>query len=1007
MALFGAHRAHGDDAERAIRSAIEIREFVEQLGRRLRITVSTHSGVTFGEVVFRRRNLESHTVGDAANLAARLQGEARRAEILVDHRIYQQTRTTFAWEDRGEVAVRNRKQPARVRLVAGVRKRFAKVALGERIELAPLVGRDADLDRLHRTARESARGNARVVFVGGEVGIGKSRLIYEFHHRLPADAFHWFTGRCLSFGVTVPYFPFIELVRGILRLQGEEKPDRQGFDDALVARLRGTPAARPPRRTAIADALGHLLSIEGLGQPLLDLESEDRRDRIVDALADLLAALCSQKPTIVVLEDFHWAAADSMDLFRDLRRRLLAQPILFLVAMRPPLPADWIAEDGVDAIELQELSGRDSQRLLRHLLRIDRLPAALMRMILGKTEGNPFYLEEIILELEEQGAIRRSPEGFQLLKPLRRIEIPDTVESVVLARLDRLEQGVKRVLQCASVIGQDFRYTVLEQVTHLSRQLRDHLVRLMNDDYILQQTMIPELIYVFRHVVLRDVTYDTMLERQRAQLHARIAEAIEAMFPDRLEEFAEFLAFHYERGNVPDKALRFLEQAAAKCEKLHANHAAADCLERWKALLQRDRDIDPRTRRAVRLRIHLRLGILYRLIGRIDSAVEAYRAAKKAADQAGDAPSAVRALLGLAESLRLTGDAAKGLRAAREALQGAQRLDNPPLLASSHNLLGHFERMNGRYEPARASFEQVLALAARHGDRIAQYQALNHLGILHMLHGRAAEANEHYRRAEALARELGYRDEQAQIDLNMGINHTRLGECDRAERALQRAFRQAEESESERGVQLVLLALVDLDLKRGDFKQALQRSDQLLTQCSQSAYADIHLVALTNQARAWIAEGKLGRVRANVNTVLREAGRQANAVALFDGLSVQAEWLLAARRPAKALTTARRMIDLARRDRQPDWLPPALELASRASLALDRPADATRFARQALAAARRAALPRDEAWSLWSLARALVASGKAKPAARHREDARALAARIGDNALLALIEKSA
>jgi class 3 adenylate cyclase len=246
MALFGAPKAHGDDPERAIRAALDIRDFVRDLGAGLGCELDTHSGLAWGEVVFRSAGgkgvLDFQAIGDAVNLAARLQQQARQGQILADHRIWRQTRTTFRWEDHGSIHVKGRQDPVRIYRMAGVEKKFSKVTLGDRIELVEMVGRRHELDRLVECAEQAAGGPSQTLVVQGEAGVGKSRLVYEFYHHIEDRKYHWFTGRCLSYGGNIPLFPVAELFRSILRPAQAGEPDAgwRRIKQSLEALLRSS-----------------------------------------------------------------------------------------------------------------------------------------------------------------------------------------------------------------------------------------------------------------------------------------------------------------------------------------------------------------------------------------------------------------------------------------------------------------------------------------------------------------------------------------------------------------------------------------------------------------------------------------------------------------------------------------------------------------------------------------------------------------------------------------------
>lgn len=981
MVVFGAPVAHGDDPERAIRAAVDIRETVRKIGASQDLALDTHGGIAFGEVVFKsvggEGRLDFRTIGDAVNLASRLQGLAGSGEILVDHRIYQQTRTTFEWEHFDPVMVKGKKEPVVRHLVRGIRKEFSKVVLGERIEMVPLVGRRAELELLKGATKRTAEGNAQVAMVLGDAGVGKSRLVYELYHQLPEGKYHWFTGRSLSFGTSVPFLPIIALMRSIVRFPfGSEatiefKGLRQAVTGIYGRALRRTRSISKRkevtrRRDLVLNALAVLLSINHHKNPLLDLAPRERRERIFAAVVDLITQLCAEKPTILIFEDFHWADKDSLELLDSLIVKLQAKPVMMVIVTRPELPHRFPMEEEFLRISLEELSEKESKLLLSRLLHLEHLPSALREKILAKTEGNPFYIEEVVLNLEDRGILKRRRERYQLVRPLEAVDIPDTVEGVVLARLDRLEHTVKRVLQCASVIGREFQYSTLAHVMEIGKRLRAYLLSLVEKDFVLQGTLLPELIYIFRHVVLRDAAYGTLLEKRRRFFHARVAEALEEIFAERVEEFLELIAFHYEHGGVTEKALHFLERAAIKCEGLYANIAAADHWERLLALLEKVDLADADVKRLC-LRANLRLGEICRRMGHPERGVSAFQSARSIAQALKDSVGVIRALLGLSEAFRHLGETEKGLKALREALRRARSARDEKLVASCQNYIGHFERTQGNFTKARAAFEEVLRFAIKTGDRQRRYQALNHLGAIRMYSGQTEEANKCYSEALELARELGRENEQVQIELNIGINHLRLGECSAAEERIAAALGHAEKIEFERGMQLSLLALVDLHLKTGDFRRAATLSRRLFKRMEESSFSDVRACALSNQARAFVALGKLDQAEKNIEEALKSASADKNYFGLMDGLAVKTELLLGRSSNKEALETAQEMLSLVKQHRDKEFLAPAQTLCARSLLALNKVPEAKKLALDAVKSSRRARIPRDEGWALWVL----------------------------------------
>ncbi|MBN1868383.1 AAA family ATPase [Candidatus Sumerlaeota bacterium] len=1021
MAIFGAVQAHGDDTERAIRAALDIREAIRRIGSEENMALDAHAGVAFGEVAFTIRGhhgrIDYRSIGDAVNLASRLQHEAGDGETVVDERTYRQTRTIFDWKKLPPLEIKGKAKPVVAYRVVGIRTRFSHARLGDRIALAPMVGRQAELDILNLTARRVAKGQGRVVLIEGEAGVGKSRLIYEFEKGLPPGKWHCFTGRCLSYGENTPFFPFLELLRSILLPPGAEEErirlDRlsQRVEEIFrpaVERARSTASRKEVlrRRDLATLSLRTLFSIEPQGNALLALSPSERRKAVFWSIADLLKRLAEERPTTVVLEDFQWSDDDSRDLLAFLIEQMETSPVLVVVVARPhPSPAEVPVKKDVVRISLKELSEENGKILLHEILGIERIPSSLRDPILGRTDGNPFYMEEIVLDLEDQGVLERHGTAYRLLRPVDAVEIPDTVEGVVLARIDRLERKVKSVLQCASVIGQEFQHQILRQVTEVGRRLREHLESLIKGDYILRQTLIPEMVYIFRHIVLRDVAYGTMLEKRRREYHARVAEAIEILFPDNLDEYVELLAHHAERGESMDKAIRYLERAAAKSESLYSNRAAADFWERMLGCLDRaeqetglpESSREEFSRR--RLAALLRVGELCRKIGRAARGISAYEAAQSQAAALADARLQSQALQGLAEAHRYAGDMDRAIEALEQADASARQSGDDAQVASCHNMRSHFERVRGNFAEAGRYAEKVLEYAQGAGNRVLQFQALNHLGVARMYDGRLDDSEAHFDQARELADELARKSEWVQIEINRGIVSMKRGDSAEARRRYSRAVSEAKKIEFERGGQLALLGLGDLFLKTGDFKRAVDASRQLLKRSEKARFSDILAVAQGNLARALIAQGEFEPARKALGESEKIARADGNYVGLIDALSVRVEYLLARGDKRRALDQARDVLEQVTRREETEHLSGAQLLMARAQLENGRVDEALESARAAEESAIRGEATRDRAWALWCVGVCRRRRKEPGPARECLARALDLGRRVGDKEL--------
>ncbi|HOE64453.1 MAG TPA: tetratricopeptide repeat protein [Candidatus Sumerlaeota bacterium] len=1019
MAIFGAPVAHGDDPERAIRSAFDIRDAVRHIGQQHGFKLDTHAGIAYGEVVFKASKdgggLDVRSIGDAVNLASRLQGKAADGEIVADHRIFRQTKNIFSWESLEDVSVKGKKHAISIHKAKGIKKQFAKVILGERMELFTLVGREREMALLNNAADKTSKGKGNIVIVQGDAGVGKSRLIYEFYQTIKNRDFFWHTGRCLSFGTNIPFFTFITMLRSFLDLPREmsgpplnESLLRERLDRIFEKTAKPSDSTHKKNRISkkakqtpdVFYSLAILFSVDLENNPLLELSPRDRRQKIFDSMTDLFSHLASCSPSIFVFEDFHWADAESLDLLDHLIIELADKPAMFLIALRPGLEHEFPHPEKTQLIKLEELSEKDSRELIAEIMGTKSVPMDLRNLILQKTEGNPFYIEEVILELQEKGLIEKKGKSYQLKTKIEKISIPDTVEGVVLARIDRLERKVKQVLQCASVIGQEFRYHTLAQIAEVNKNLQNYLISLVDGEYILEETAIPELMYIFKHIILRDVTYGTLLDKRKCFFHARVANALENLFEDRIEEFVEIIAHHYERGTIWDKAAYYLERAAIKCEMLYAQRAAADYWERQIASVEK-METSEMERRVLRLRGNLRLGELCRRLGRPQRGITALLEALEDAEELQQTPDKLQVLRRLAEVHRLAGNMDKALNYINEALAIARKIKNAAEIAACYNFISHIERWRGNFHEAKNATEQVLAFAKSTGDRQKHYQALNHYAIICMYFGDSKTAHESFLHALALTRELGKKNEEVQILLNIGINHLRCGECEQAKIRFNEGLALAEKIEFEQGAELCLLAITDLALKCGDIKSAASVSKRLFLRMKEAFFSDIMAMAASNQGRIYLAQGDIKKAKSSMEDAYAIARADENYAVIIDALCLKTELLLAEGQNEHALAAAKELMSLIDAHKELEFLSTALALNARCHLALDNPAEAAKWAEKAVEAAQRSGIPRDEAWATYILAQCVAAAKQ--PETQKLAQAKKLAMRVMDKALLKLI----
>jgi class 3 adenylate cyclase/tetratricopeptide (TPR) repeat protein len=596
LAFFGAPVAHEDDPVRAVHAALELlaltRAYAQEVRQRYGIEFAIRVGLNTGHVVVGNvgsdLKYEYTAMGDAVNLAARMQSAARPMTVLISEHTYRHIAPVFDCLDLGPIEVKGKAEPVRVYEVQGPK---AAPGRGRGLQAAglesPLVGREAELARLLQTSAAVQAGLGRVVAIIGEAGLGKSRLIAEWRRGVqlntPTNTIQWFEGRCLSYGQGLAYHLLIDLLRSLIGVPATaNEPTTRAALEGITSELCGDKALE------VLPYLGHLLSLK-LGAAALErgqaLDPQALQTRYLGAFRQLLAALAARGPLALILDDIHWADPSSVELLAKLLPLTAEKPLLFCLVTRADRDAPgWklvsAARDlgnVLTEIALRPLSEADSRQLVTNLLEVEALSERVRATILRKAEGNPFFVEEVIRMLIERGAIARSGSGnnagWTAASDIATLDIPDNVQGLLLARIDRLVDEAKRTLRVASVIGRQFSVRVLEQVITLAQ----HLSTLEASDLIRLAATQPELEYLFRHALIQEAAYSSLVKQDRRQLHLAVGEALERLYPERLasRELAPVLAQHFYLAGDDPRALKYLTLAGDAAARVYANAEAA------------------------------------------------------------------------------------------------------------------------------------------------------------------------------------------------------------------------------------------------------------------------------------------------------------------------------------------------------------------------------------------------------------------------------------------------
>jgi class 3 adenylate cyclase/tetratricopeptide (TPR) repeat protein len=710
MALFGAPLALEDHAVRACLAALRMQErarrIAGELGHSSNTPIRIRVGLNSGEVLVRSIGSDLHmdytAVGQTTHLAARMEQMAEPGTILATAETVRLAEGYVEALPLGERAVRGLDTPVPVHVITGPGAARRRLEVAAARGLTRFVGRDAELALLGRAVAEAANGRGQVVAVVGEPGVGKSRLFHEITRAERMPDWVVLKAGAFSYGQATAYLPVIELLGSLLGVDrhADIKDVRQVITARLAAVGEDVASIRPP--------LLALFDVPVDDRSWHELDTRRRGQQTIDAIRRLLLHTAKTQPLCVVLEDLHWIDSETQAVLDTLVDSLPAARLLLLVNYRPEYRHTWGNKSYYAQLRIDPLPRHDAAALLSLLLGDDPQLAALKSLLVERTEGNPFFLEESVRTLVEDGVLVGTPGTYRLERPVERIRLPATVQAVLAARIDRLEAEDKRLLQCASVIGENVALRLLSAVAEMSEgELLHRLARLRAAEFLYDINVLPDCEYVFRHGLTCRVAYDSLVRERRRLLHARTAEAIERLYPDRLGEHVEVLANHARRGELWERAARYLRQAGTKAFGRSANREAVTWLTQALEILPRvDETSDVQADAAD---VHLSLRNALTLLGEHARALAHLREAATIAERAGDARRLGRALSFQVNSLLLLGEHQEAIDVARRARAVAEDLGDVALRIVTDMYAGRAHLYVGEFARAIEIFERVVA----------------------------------------------------------------------------------------------------------------------------------------------------------------------------------------------------------------------------------------------------------------------------------------------------------
>jgi tetratricopeptide (TPR) repeat protein len=820
-------------------------------GLELRMRVGLNSGAVVVRTIGNDLHMDYSAVGETTHLAARMEQLATPGTIRLTPATLRLVEGLVQVSALGPVPVKGLEEPVEVcELVGASRLRRPFQAAAAR-GLTPFVGRQQELEALQQALARAQTGHGQVVALVGEAGVGKSRLVYECVHSHRTQGWRVLESISVSYGKATPYFPVINLLKRYCHVDdGDDVRTVRAKVTEQLLTLDETLQDTIPAVLALLDALPD-------DSPLRHLEPPQRRQRTLDGLKRVLLRESQVQPLLLVCEDLHWIDSETQALLDSLVESLPTARLLLLVNYRPEYQHGWGSKTYYAQLRLDPLPPASADVLLQALLGDDASLVALTQLLIARTEGNPFFLEESVRTLVETGVLVGTPRAYRLAQSLQGMPVPVTVQAVLAARIDRLPPEEKRLLQTAAVIGMDVPFALLQAIVDLPEAgLHRGLAHLQAAEFLYETRLFPEPDYTFKHALTHEVAYSSLLLERRRGLHARLVETIEALAPDRVAEQVERLAHHALRGEVWDKAVTYCQQAGVKAHDRAAFREAMAYYEQaLQALAYLPEDSDTKG-----LGIDLRLGL--------------------------DRP------------LSALGEYGRRLALLREAEALARTLDDRARLGWVLVSMAIVIRDTRGYDDAIAAGQQALALAGTLGDSALLIQASRTLGVFYQELGDLSRAAELQRQSvEAADRESDPSSTDMQIRSRAYLAQTlsEVGAFAEGRRHGEEALRRA--TLEGRGDTPIMAhrCLGHLYLDQGDLEPAIRMLEQGLALCRASDVRGGNLANVAGslgyayalqgrlvEGRALLEEGisimsRTGQRHALLSEVCRLAGRNEEA----------------------------------------------------------------------------------------------------------------------------------
>ena len=875
MSIFGAPIAHEDHAARTCYAALAMqaamRDYTEKVRRTHGIPLQIRVGLNSGEVVVRTITSDLHmdysAVGQTTHLAARMEQLATPGSIVLSGSTLRLVEGFVRINTLGPVPIKGITEPVEVYELTGastIRRRLqAAVARG----LTRFVGRDTEIEALNLALEQAETSHGQIVAAVGEPGVGKSRLVYEFIHSHRTQGWLVLESASVSYGKATPYFPVLDMLKRYVHIEDG--------DDARITRAKVTGHILTLDES-LHEAVPALLSLlDALPEdsPFLQLDPLQRHQRTLEALKRVLLRESQVQPLVLVFEDLHWQDSESQALLDSLVESLPTAQILLLVNYRPEYQHNWGSKTFYTQLRLDPLAPESADEFLATLLGDDPSLELLKPLLIERTEGNPFFLEESVRTLVETEVLVGEPGVYRLVQEFPSLQVPATVQAVLAARIDRLPQEAKRLLQMAAVIGMEVPLPLLHTIAEFPDEtLYSHLAHLQAAEFLYETTLFPERVYTFKHALTQNVAYQSLLNSTRQQYHRQIAQVLEDQLAETVESQPELLAHHCVQGETWEKAFDYLTKSGAKAREAYANQEA---ITFYTQALEVSEQITPTFGETRLLPVYEGRGLVWILLTRNEEAIADFHLMHQMARASGNQQKEGESLRRLTDAYYALGRSDEVEQYAQEARQLFEETGDQHILIQSLISLASVQRDRGNLPEADRHLEEALHISRREGDNDSLTQNLMYLGNQTYWQG-------HFRRAIQLLQEgvtVSRESHNGAIELAhlfyLCLTHWSFGSGSQALAVLHEGMMKAKEWKSALNVGRFTNTLGWFYRECGDFSRAVEYDQESIELGRSSGVSNVEVSALINLGLDYLALSQHDRALSYLEPTLERVEREA------------------------------------------------------------------------------------------------------------------------------------